>query len=352
MVAHGARAESTRASPIASLRVFTGVFGAMLLLAGALASGASAHGAGVPNATSYLARVTRAPEGVQTRVIDGDLRLWLRVAPGNTVVVRDYRGAPYLRFSRSGVFVNENSEMFYLNYNPPLNPPAGLKASARPLWRKVSDGHEYTWHDGRLAALSTVALAPGATSGATYVGRWIIPMLIDGRAVTVTGALWHRGDPSIAWFWPIVVLVACVLAAWRLRRSALDRLIARALAVGALAAIAIGACGRQLNGRPFVSTWQLALLAVVLALVLGGVAWTLLGRAGYFTYLLVAIAALGGDFELIPTLLHGYVLMAEPAFVARVAAVMCAGCGAGLLVLAIRIGEEPEMLLAAGEPAG
>ena len=30
----------------------------------------------------------------------------------------DYRGVPYLRFTRSGVAVNENSEMYYLNQTP------------------------------------------------------------------------------------------------------------------------------------------------------------------------------------------------------------------------------------------
>jgi hypothetical protein len=299
-----------------------------------------------------VAKVTRSPEEVQARVVDGDLRMWLRVARGVTVVVRDYRGAPYLRFSRSGVAVNERSAMFYLNFNPPLNPPTGLSVNATPRWQRVSRGHEYSWHDGRLGALSTVALPPDARTGSTYVGRWVVPLLLDGRQTAVVGGMWHAANPSIAWFWPIVVLLLCVLAAWRLRLPSLDKRLARLLAVGVLAAIGAGACGRQLHGRPFVSAGQLALLAVVLALVAGAAARTLLGRSGYFTYLLIAVAAFGGDFELIPTLLHGYVLMAVPAFLARAAAVVCAGCGAGLVVLALRIGEEPEPALCAGAPAG
>jgi len=336
-------AESRPAGPRTVLVPLLGLLLAALLAAAAFPGRASAHGgASAPNATSYLARVTRSPAGVQTAVVDGDLRMWLRAAPGETVVVRDYGGAPYLRFSRSGVAVNERSPMFYLNLSPPLRPPGNLRANAPPKWWTVSRSHEYTWNDGRLEALSAVALSPAASVGETYVGRWIVPIVVDGRATVVTGGLWHRANPSIAWFWPIVVLFACVLAAWRLRWPALEERIARVLAIGALAALAAGACGRQLYGRPFVSAWQLAALAVVLALVALALARTVLGRAGYFTYLLVAIAAIGGDFELIPTLLHGYVLMAEPAFLARTAAVLCAGCGAGLLVLAIRIGEAPD----------
>ena len=40
-----------------------------------------------------------------------------------TVVVLDYRGAPYLRFSRSGVDVNQASSMYYLNQTPAETPP-------------------------------------------------------------------------------------------------------------------------------------------------------------------------------------------------------------------------------------
>jgi hypothetical protein len=39
--------------------------------------------------------------------------MWLRVPGSATVVVVDYRGAPYLRFWPAGVEVNTNSSMFY-----------------------------------------------------------------------------------------------------------------------------------------------------------------------------------------------------------------------------------------------
>jgi hypothetical protein len=278
---------------------------------------------------------------VKAAVVDGDLRLWIRVAADETVVVRDYSGAPYLRFSRAGVAVNERSAMFYLNSSPPLGPPNGLSASTRPKWSPVSRAQEYVWNDGRLDALSAIALSPAAASARqAYVGRWVVPIVVDGHATAVTGGLWHASRPSIVWFWPIVVLFVCVLAAWRLRRPALDERLARALAIAALVAIGVGAWGRQLYGRPSVSTWQVVALGIVLALVVSGLTLALLRRVGFFTYVLISVAAIGGDFELIPTLLHGYVLMAEPAFLARAAAVLCAGCGAGLLVLAIRVGEE------------
>ena len=190
-----------------------------LVGAGGVPGVAVAHGPVAPIATSYEARVAQVPAGAEAKVIDGDQRMWLRVGQSETLLVLDYRGAPYLRFSRSGVAVNHNSAMYYLNQTPAEVPPSNLRPTTAPRWSSVSGGHAYSWHDGRLHALATVALAPGAS----YVGRWSIPVRIDGRAGAIAGGLWHASDPSIVWFWPIVVLLACVLAARRVRSAELDR---------------------------------------------------------------------------------------------------------------------------------
>ena len=200
--------------------------------------------------------------------------------------------------------------------------PAGLDA-------KVIDG----WHDGRLHALATVALAPGVS----YVGRWSIPLLVDGRPSAVSGGVWHAGDPSIVWFWPIVVLLACVLAVIRVRRPALDLALARAIAIAALGAIAAAGIGLELQGRPVVSVFQLVQLAVIVGFVGWGLHAVLIRRSGWFAMFRIAWAALWAGFELLPTLLNGFVLIALPAFVARASAVLCLGCGAGLLVLVSRL---------------
>ncbi len=310
----------------------------LLLAAGASPSAAQAHGPIAPIATSYLARVRSLPPGLDVKVIDGDLRMWLRAAPSETVVILDYRGAPYLRFSSSGVEVNQNSAMYYLNQTPAEVVPSGLTRSTAPRWSQVSGGHEYGWHDGRLHALAAVALSPGVT----YVGRWTVPVLVNGHLSVVSGGLWHADDPPLVWFWPIVVLLACVLAARRLHRSALDRSIARALAVAALIATAIGGAGRELHGRPTVSVGQLILLASILAFVVWGLRRVLLARAGYFGYFVISFVTLWVGGVLIPTLLNGFVLMAVPAFVARAATVTCLASGAGLALVAFRLAERPE----------
>jgi hypothetical protein len=299
---------------------------------------ANAHGPVAPVATSYLAKVTGLPRGLEAKVIDGDQRMWLRVPPSRTVVVLDYRGAPYLRFSGSGVAVNRNSATYYLNQTPSEVPPSSLTRSTPARWQRVTGAHAYGWHDGRLHALAGVAVLPGVT----LAGRWSIPLLVGGDLRSISGGLWRAPSPSLVWFWPIVVLLACVMAARRLHATALDTGVARTLALAALIAIAVGGCGRQLHARPAVSAWQLILLGTFVVFVGWGLRRLLVRRHGSLFFFVVSIAALWEGLELLPTLLHGFVLMAVPASVARVAAVLCLGAGAGLLVLAPRFARQGE----------
>ncbi len=315
------------------------IAGVLIIIVAALAlpATASAHGPIDPAASSYRARIEQLPAGMQAQVIDGDLRMWLRVDPSRTVVVLDYQGAPYLRFSRGGVQVNEASAMYYLNQVPPQIPPTNLGPQTRPQWHRVSSGHAYGWHDGRLHALAATALAPGAT----YVGRWRIPLRVDGAAAAITGGLYFAASPSIVWFWPILVTLACALAVLRLRRAELDERAARTLAVMALAAFTVAIAGQQLHGRPTVSVGQEVALAAALAFVAWGARRLVLRRHGWFTFFLIAAAAIWEGASMIAVLLDGYVLMALPPFVARAAVVACLSGGLGLLPFVFRIAERP-----------
>jgi hypothetical protein len=314
---------------------------ATLFAAALLPAAAQGHtGPANPVASSYLARITAAPAGVEARILGGDLRMWLRDRGSAIVVVVDYRGAPYLRFTRAGVDVNTNSAMYYLNQRVPVTPPAGLSARTTPRWRHVSSGDTYSWHDGRLHALAAVALAPGQR----FVGRWKIPLRIGGRDAAITGGLYHADDPSIVWLWPVAVILLCLWAAARLGRRGLDRMLARALALAALASIAVLAIGHQLYGEPFVTTGQEIVLALILAFVAGALAALVITGPGSFLLIVIAVAALWAALEFIPVLFHGYVLMTVPAFLARVAAVACLACGIGLIVqlFAFRLADVPE----------
>jgi hypothetical protein len=314
----------------------------MIAIAGLLAAlaayptAAQAHGPIAPAASSYFAKVLQLPAGLEAKVVDGDLRMWLKVPPNETVVILDYRGAPYLRFSPSGVEVNHNSAMYYLNATPvALTPPVNLSPTTPPSWHRVTSGHAYEWHEGRLHALASVALTPGVS----FVGRWRIPVMIDGQADSISGGVWHADDPTIVWFWGICVLVACVLAAWRVRRRSLDQLVARVLAVTALVAVTIAALGLQLRGRPTISAFQLVELALILAFVAWGFSKALFRRPGYFTCFLIAVAALWAGGEMFTTLLYGFVLISLPATLARAATIVCLGTGVGLLLLVFRLSD-------------
>lgn len=311
------------------------LIGPALLLA--MPALALAHGPVAPVATSYLARVSRVPAGLEAKVVDGYVRMWLRVPPTQEVTVLDYSGAPYVRFSRSGVEVNHNSAMWYLNQTPVAGvPPADLSRTTPPHWYRVNDGHDYEWHDGRLQALASVALAPGTT----YLGTWNVPLLINGRPTAVTGALWHADAPSPLWFWPIVVLLACVIAGRRVRRPTLDARVARALGIAALAAITVAALSRGLHGRPNLDPFSLIELAATLAFCCWGLRVVTFRRAGYFTYFMIAFVAIWEGLDLLPTLLHAFVLVALPAFLNRTATVICLGAAVGILLLVFRLADQ------------
>jgi hypothetical protein len=317
---------------------------AVALIAGAAVPGSAlAHGPVAPVASSYLARLGQVPSGLVAKVVDGDQRMWLRVPRAETVVVLDYRGAPYVRFTSAGVQLNQNSSMYYLNQTPvALPPPANLTASTPPKWQQVSGGHDYSWHDGRLHALAAVARTPGKS----FVGTWRVPLLINDRASAISGGLWYAPSPSPVWFWPIVVLLLCVGAAWRVRAPSLDARVARALGIAALLAIGTAAAGQELHGHPAVTVVQLIELAALLAFVAWGLRRTAFGAAGHFTYVVIGFVAIWQGALLIPTLLDGFVLIAIPAFAARAASVVGVGAGLSLLLLGFRLADNT----AAGSP--
>jgi len=309
----------------------------LILATLALPATAAAHGPVDPAASSFLARIAQLPPGVRGQVVDGDQRMWLHAASSRTVIVLDYQQAPYLRFSSAGVQVNESSEMFYLNQVPAQLPPPGTGPRSTPHWHLVSSGHSYNWHDGRLSDLAASALAPGATN----VGRWRIPLRVDGAQSAIVGGLYYRPSPSIVWFWPILVTLACALAALRLHRDDLDERLARVLASVALSAFGVAAVGQQLHGRPTVSLGQEITLVVALAFCVWGARRLILRRHGWFTFFLIAAVAIWEGASLITVLLDGYVLLALPAFLARAAVVACLSSGLALLPVVFALAERP-----------
>jgi hypothetical protein len=89
-----------------------------------------------------------------------------------------------------------------------------------------------------------------------------------------------------------------------------------------------------------VSVFQLVELAVILAFVVWAFVRVFVQRVAFLTYFAIAIVALWEGFELVPTLLNGFVLIALPAFVARAATVVALGTGVALLLMGFRLADQ------------
>lgn len=303
------------------------VIGLALMISGALPAVAQAHGPIDPAASSYLAHVKTSPPGVQVRVIDGDLRLWMRVSSGRRVTVLDYQGVPYVRFTTDGVQVNKNSAMYYLNQTPPEIPPTTLTSSTPPGWHTATSGDSYEWHDGRLHALATTLSSPGARD----LGDWTIPLRIDGHRAEITGVLDQAPAPSAGWWWPIAVVLLGLPAILRLGNPRLNLRVARGLTWVALAAFMVASLAAGLHGRPGLAISRLLELTLELLFTVWA-AWNLYRRRHQtVVFFLVGFAALGRGVAAIAVMWRGYVLLALPAPISRTAVVTCLSTAIGLL---------------------
>ena len=142
--------------------------------------------------------------------------------------------------------------------------------------------------------------------------------MIDGRAAHLVGGIWHTGAPSIVWFWPIFVLLACALAAWRVRSAELDRRLGRSLTLTLLALIGLATAARYLHGRPGVGIGSILLLLVILAALGAATLAVLRNRAGLPLMVGTAIVALWTGLKMITVLdARLAVLLPIPALLAQ-----------------------------------
>ena len=298
---------------------------------GTLPGRASAHaGLTAPAATTYRAQISSVPKGLEAKVVDGDQRLWLRVPPQLTVIVVGLRGEPYLRFSSRGIDVNTRSPTYFLNRARPVTPPS-LVARTPPHWRRLTTGHETSWHEDRLHGLALAA----HSSAARDLGGWIVPLVVDGRPSRIGGTLWQSPGPSLLWFWPLALLLACIPALLRLRDARLESAAGWMFAGVALAASTVGRLGRELYGRPSVSVGQLTLAALTCLVAVGLAALWL--RSGWRTVagVVIGAVALYQGLVLVATLRDPFVLAAFPAWLERAATSLALASGAALLLMIV-----------------
>jgi hypothetical protein len=300
---------------------------------------ALAHvGKSAPVATNFAAHINGlrpASEALEAKVVDGDRQLWLRVNATTTVLIPGAENEPLLRFDRDGVFVNlrsltaQSDRIDRFDLRPYPNP------KARPLWHRLSSGHSYRWHEHRLHALEPLARGQHATA---VVGRWAVPLLIDGQPHTLAGTLVYH-PPGSAWPW---ILLACALAAIAAATLAISSSVTRRVAVfAALAAtllVWMVRIGRELYGRPGVGVGgyiELALTSVVgLALL-----WGLLHRdeeVRLFTAFLVGFGCLYQGLTMLPVMTHAIALTELPTAVARPSVAAILGLGGGVLAITLQ----------------
>lgn len=279
---------------------------------------ASAHFKSGKLSTNFEARVGSfqpAASGLAARVLDGDQRLELRVAPPRTVVVLGLLGEPFLRFSPAGIEANlaspTASSTHVIRATDAINSP-GVE------WRRVSRGHVLAWHEGRLRPAPIVR---DPSTQPREVSRWSIPLLVDGRRTRLSGTEWYASGPPV-WPWLVagVLLVGLAGFSAHLLSTRVQRMIASALLAVALAAMATAWIGTLLNDRVTLPT---VLLAISFAIATGLFLLVMIVAAGGLEQVAVMalIAAFAVTFSLpeIGVFGHGFVLSALPASAERLA---------------------------------
>lgn len=187
-----------------SLRLAAAV-AACAAFAALAAAGAGAHGEPPVPSTHFLSTVqgiTPPLPGLKVRIPGRQDPLVLTNATGRTVVVQGYSGEPYLRFDAKGVWMNMRSPSRWLDapgweVDSPL--PKGADPKAPPVWKLLTVGHVWSWHDTRVqwrGGFPAQIVPRGATS---FPARdWEIGLEVDGKLHILRGTLTYfpKAQPS------------------------------------------------------------------------------------------------------------------------------------------------------------
>jgi hypothetical protein len=308
------------------------VIGFALVLIGAGAAPASAHGIGgrePTNARSRLVSVTPAVAGLTVKVIENGERVELRNTSEREVVVLGYEGEPYLRVSTDGVFENARSPAVFQNrtLDPPGDVPPEYDAQAEPEWRRVSDGDDVRWHDHRAHHMG---------DGAFPTMQWTIDLVAGETPVAVRGELaWIEPGPWWPWLAAtigIALLVALAARyAWRLTTTCVLSALCFAEivhVVGSWSAVASTTPGRLLA-----QTFSVAAIAV------GGFALSRASRdrpdaAAPFVLVAAVVFVVAGGIGDVSSWFRSQVPSTLPAGTVRALVALAFGGGTGLAIAA------------------
>ena len=268
----------------------------------------------------------RAParSAVAARVFAGNQALGLTASRGHAVLVLGYTGEPFLRIDAAGVAVNAASPTAAA---VGLLGPTHSSVGRAPDWRLRSGGRRAVWQDARLRSLP-----PGVSHS-----EWRIPLVIDGRRVRLEGEIRRVGTPS-PWPWlglgvPFVVAAALLLSRYRSRLRGAAVVLGVAAAGGTLATAAAFALGANASAGHWIEGgYEVAFVLVGLAVVAFGPADARPIAGGALGLLGLAVG-----LTKLPVFLHGIVLSAAPAAVARASVLLAISAGVAAATVGIAV---------------
>jgi hypothetical protein len=285
-----------------------------------VASPAAAHSRSPAIALDYRVRLapeTEALRGVRVELVDGGRWLRVRVEPPAVLEVEGSLGEAFLRFAPNGVWVNASSP----------TAEAVRLVSRGSGWRRLTDRHELTWHDHRLA--------PPPLTTAGFVGRFSLPATLDGRPTAIAGTFWSVRKPLLAfWIGAGALAVAALALAGRLLRSSRASLAAWVATVGAAAALAMETAFAVANPLAHERWLQVAAAVVLLAAVVATLAVRSANARRWIALTVGVYASLMG-LSAVSTLLHGVVISTLPAPAVRAATLIALVCGCAAVLLAV-----------------
>ena len=212
---------------------------AAVLVALLLVSGAEGHfGTANLGYRSTIKDVKPKVRGIELRVLNGDDRMFLDNRSGKTIVIEGYGGEPYLRFSKSGVFINIHSPAAYLNEDRygEARLPKSASSEAKPRWEQLAGGDIWAWHDHRIHYMSR-DLPPRVKREPRkphHIFNWSVPASAGGKAFAISGSLDYVPPPLASKDedgFPVglVIVLATLIAAGMVGLFALRRVILRSL---------------------------------------------------------------------------------------------------------------------------
>ena len=303
---------------------------------------ASAHSGTLVHALDYEAQVTSSGQSgavVAARSLGGDRKLELTVAPTATVLVLGYQAEPLLRFSPTGVEVNERSPSAITNKLARRGSVPALDPHATPAWSFVSNGHRYAWHDHRLGP------TPGRRYSDGSVAGWTIPIVIDGHPDRISGRLLHARGPAL-WPWLALAIVAVVIAAFILARRPRRQFVEAGLftlaSVAGIAAVVLSTSFAFVPGTSSAAAWMnVAVCCGIAVAVLSIFAHKPSARHAIAGFVAVLAAFVG--LSEANVFVHGFVISSLPAALVRVATGVALGAGliAAACAAALLFRDEP-----------